>query len=295
MFKKNTIPSSYDLVRGERTTVALKHCYGKTMVEMGIVDPDRFFQNASEEGNTYTGRGTVKILTVPGPGSERVVVRQYRRGGTIRKLIPDLYLGASRPFRELWLTDQALKRGIPTAEIVAACHKEVLWGLHRGLLVSKEIKNGRDFVTYLEGLGEPVSRERIKEKRNVIAAVGRLVRRMHDAGIFHGDLNLKNILVQVNDNGAVQAYLIDFDKSVIKKRLSERKRRQNLMRLNRSVEKFKHKGVCITRTDALRFLKAYYQKESSAPFEDIFRQLNSQYGRHKYLHRLGKKMLSLLA
>ena len=294
MFGKQAIPSRYDVVKGHKTTVALRECYGDAMVEMGITDPDTFFAKLPEDGEAYTGRGTVKIVNVPGPGGERVVVRQYRRGGPIQKYVSDIYLGSSRPFRELWLTDLAAERGIPTAEIVAACHTNVFLGLHRGHLVSKEIKGGKDLGTYLEDLDRPVMGRRVVEKRKVIYAVGDLVRKMHDAGIFHADLNLKNIIVQIGDAGDIRVYLIDFDKSAVRESLNDRKRRQNLMRLNRSAQKFKKNGVSITRTDAVRFLRAYYRQDSGA-FREVLDQLNKQYGRHIYLHDLGARLLSFLA
>jgi tRNA A-37 threonylcarbamoyl transferase component Bud32 len=201
-------------------------------------------------------------------------------------------VGTSRPFRELWLTDQALKKGIATAEIVAACHTEVFWWFHRGHLISKEITNGRDLMSYLKRLQGSLPAEKIAEKRNVIVAVAKAIRKMHDTGIFHADLNLKNIVIQIDEVAGIRSYLIDFDKSVMKQRLSERRRRQNLMRLNRSVEKAKRQGLPLTRTDSLRFIRAYYQEETGT-LGDIVRDLNKQYGRHIYLHRLGKKMLNL--
>lgn len=295
MFSRNHFPTPYDVIEQERTKIALNHHYGKTMIDLGIVYPDRLFDAASQADENYTGRGTIKILTIPGNGEERMVMRQYRRGGPVQKFIRDIYWGSSRPFRELWLTHQANEKGIPTAEIVAACHTKVFWGLHRGHLISREIKNGRDLNSYLESLQQPFTRDTIAEKRNVIAAVAKLIRKMHDAGIFHADLNLKNVVIQIDDKAKVRVFLIDFDKSVIKSHLSERKRRQNLMRLNRSVEKFKRQGLPVTRTDALRFLRAYYEGDGEAVLKGRLRDLNRQYIRHIYFHQLGAKMLGFLA
>ena len=293
MFGKQLIPAQYDVVKKNKTTIALKQTYSDAMVKMGITDPDTFFEKVSEEGGTYIGRGTVKIANLPGPDDERVVVRQYRRGGCLQKYVSDLYLGRSRPFRELWLTNQAAERGIPTVEIVAACHTKVWWGFHRGHLVSKEIKGGKDLGTYFTGLEQPLERAKVFEKRKVINLVGYLIRRMHDAGIFHADLNLKNIVVQPGNTGTLRVFLIDFDQSVIRESLSERKRRQNLMRLNRSAQKFKKSGISITRTDAVRFLRAYYRRDAGI-FREVLEDLNRQYSRHIYFHDLGARMVSFL-
>ncbi len=291
---RNPIPDSYGLLKQGRTTVVLSKHYLKRMIQLGIAHPDRLFDTAPLMGEDCRGRSAVKALTIPGHVDERIVIRQYRRGGPIQKFVSDLYWGKSRPLHELWLTWQARKRGVSTVEIVAACHTTVFWKLHRGHLVSKEIKNGKDFYSYLEHKGQTLSRAQVQEKRKVITSIAVMVRKMHDAGIFHADLNLKNIIVQPEESGPQRIYLIDFDKSTIQNRLSERKRRQNLMRLNRSAEKFKAQGLPLTRTDVLRFLHAYYHQDSHS-FKKTFRDLSRQYSRHIYLHRLGAKMLSLLA
>ncbi|MFH0814458.1 MAG: lipopolysaccharide kinase InaA family protein, partial [Pseudomonadota bacterium] len=114
---------------------------------------------------------------------------------------------------------------------------------------------------------------------------------MHEVGISHGDLHLKNILLQINDPQEINIYIIDFDKSSATSQLNENKRIQNLLRLNRSVEKYKKMGLPITRTDVLRFLLAYYQNPPN--FRTLIRELTQRYKRHMRYHRLGGKILKL--
>jgi hypothetical protein len=54
-----------------------------------------------------------------------------------------------------------------------------------------------------------------------------------------------------------QLFLIDFDRSFRKRALSVRERIKNLLRLNRSAEKWRNLGLPIHRTDRWRFLLAY--------------------------------------
>jgi len=79
-----------------------------------------------------------------------------------------------------------------------------------------------------------------------------LLQRFHQLGFFHGDLQLKNILIAED-----QVFVIDFDRSYRKSILSTRERMKNLLRLNRSVEKWRRFGLPITRTDRRRFFLAY--------------------------------------
>ncbi|MBN2466720.1 MAG: phosphotransferase [Deltaproteobacteria bacterium] len=292
MISKKLIPPSYGWVTEGKTTVVFKNSYRNMLIQMGITDPKHFFSWSPEMIDSYRGRGTVITIPLPGEGTGRLVIRKYRRGGKMQKVTADLYWGRSRPLRELEIASQALQKGVPTAEIIAACHHRV-WGMfHRGHLVSLEIPRGQDIVSYARDLQRPLTRDRIREKREVISIVGHLIRTMHDAGIVHADLNLKNIILQNNAPDPPQGYIIDFDKSRIKPSATNRERIGNLMRLNRSVEKFRKEGVPITRTDALRFLLAYYRHPPN--FRSVIQKLNRRYQRHMRYRRLGKKILDAL-
>ena len=63
-------------------------------------------------------------------------------------------------------------------------------------------------------------------------AIGASIRRFHDFGVIHADLNARNILV----GESKQIYLIDFDRARIRKSES-RAYSANLRRLHRSLQK----------------------------------------------------------
>jgi tRNA A-37 threonylcarbamoyl transferase component Bud32 len=109
-----------------------------------------------------------------------------------------------------------------------------------------------DLIQYFQEIGAHLSRENLSLKRKTIRSVGLLIRQFHQAGFFHGDLQLKNILVAGD-----QLLLIDFDRSYRKTTLSVQERMKNLLRFNRSVEKWKRLGLQITRTDRWRLFLAY--------------------------------------
>jgi hypothetical protein len=119
-------------------------------------------------------------------------------------------------------------------------------------LLSLEIPNALDFVSYFQKVGSNPSHDQLIVKRKILRSAGHLLRQFHHAGFFHGDLQLKNILVAGN-----QPLLIDFDRSYRRPVLSVRERMKNLLRLNRSAEKWKRQGVPITRADRWRFFLAY--------------------------------------
>jgi predicted Ser/Thr protein kinase len=73
--------------------------------------------------------------------------------------------------------------------------------------------------------------------RVALQAVAESVRAMHREGVYHGDLNLKNILLRL-ENGAVAGYIIDFDKAkLFLGQLPPGLVKKNLDRLLRSARK----------------------------------------------------------
>lgn len=157
----------------------------------------------------------------------------------------------------MMMTEEIRRRGIPTVEVMAAlCHRG--WGpVYRGELITREITGARDLVSFLLDLGNSRSEKTIALGRETAREAGRTVRLMHDRGVCHGDLNLKNLLVQVTGQGAPRVYIIDFDRSRIRGSLTTAERVRNLLRLNRSAEKWKAQGIHITYGNRARFFQAY--------------------------------------
>jgi len=65
---------------------------------------------------------------------------------------------------------------------------------------------------------------------------GRCIRRFHEIGLVHPDLNARNILVSQPGNEETSVYLIDFDRAFLRMQAT-RMFRSNLLRLRRSLLK----------------------------------------------------------
>jgi 3-deoxy-D-manno-octulosonic acid kinase len=63
--------------------------------------------------------------------------------------------------------------------------------------------------------------------------MGKEIAKMHNAGVYHHDLNIQNILKDEQD----QIWLIDFDKCFSTKQLTQAQCQMNIARLHRSIEK----------------------------------------------------------
>lgn len=159
--------------------------------------------------------GLLRCETERGP----VLIRQYLRGGFIRHFLRDRYLLVNRPRRELDVHRHAYEAGVPVPLPVGAVwERRGIW--YRGAFATLEIE-ARDLLAVLES-----------ESANTGAALeacGAAIRAMHDAGIVHGDLQVKNLLAE---NG--QAWVVDFDKARRMRRVGQAEAMANLERLRRS-------------------------------------------------------------
>ena len=158
---------------------------------------------------TLQGRGDVYSVPAPAPGpdaSPRWVVRHYYRGGLLARHLRDRYLavGDPRPVLEARAATEARKRGIPTPSVVAGA---VYQGgmFYRADLVTEEIPHAADLAHVL------FADDALVDPETALTAAGALVRRLEVAGVFHPDLNAKNILLQPLEGGA-RAHLVDLDR-----------------------------------------------------------------------------------
>ena len=150
------------------------------------------------------------------------LIRPCLRGGLVRHFVKDSYLLRNRPLRELHLHEQLFEKGLSVPEPLGASWQRR--GLcFRGALATKEV-DAADLLAYLVDPPEQVG--------PALRRCGKLIRRMHDLGVFHADLQVRNILV-----GKDKEYLIDFDNARLVRRLSTLQRARNLLRLRRSFEK----------------------------------------------------------
>jgi 3-deoxy-D-manno-octulosonic acid kinase len=152
------------------------------------------------------------------------VLRHYRRGGLVAKISRDAYLwrgdSETRSFAEWYLTYHLHRAGLPVPAPIAA--RFVRRGFtYRADLITQRIEDSQPLAARLLEGPLPFTQW---------IAVGRTLRRFHDAGVHHPDLNAHNILLTPN-----QVYLIDFDRGELRKRGWWAD--TNLVRLYRSLEK----------------------------------------------------------
>jgi hypothetical protein len=250
MYTHIPIPSSFSLIKKGKASILIKEEYKDLLLRQGIEDFEIFLKRNRQSSNYLKGRALHP--SIPIRDGERMVFRQYFHGGLFRNFTRNLYLFGSRSFQELALTEEIRSCGISTIQPIAAIQRFIFRPLYQASLLSLEIPHSKDLIQYFQEIGSHPFHENLILKRKTIRSAGLLLRKFHQSGFFHGDLQLKNILVAGD-----QLFVIDFDRSYRKKNLSISERMKNLFRLNRSVEKWRRLGLPITRTDRWRFFLAY--------------------------------------
>lgn len=152
------------------------------------------------------GRGGVTVVRAAG---HDVVVRRYHRGGLPAWVLRDTYFGRSpRPFRELCVTEELRRRGAPVIEVYGASVHWLLPACYKGALATRYMEQARTLWEWLRDA------DGVAVRAAAFAAVGRAIRRLHDAGGRHPDLNLNNILIGAVADGLVPVVrFIDFDRA----------------------------------------------------------------------------------
>lgn len=189
--------------------------------DWGLFDRDRWRARGALSARPG-GRGSIHFID---DGARHWALRRYLRGGLAASFARDRYFYTgeerTRPFREFRLLERLQALGLPAPAPVAA-------GFRRG---------GCTYVAELiterlpgtESVAELLRTGRMDDAR--WQTVGCCLRRFHDAGVQHADLNAHNILL---DSGG-SVWLVDFDRGRLRAPGAWRER--TLGRLARSLEK----------------------------------------------------------
>jgi len=195
------------------------------------------------------GRGASFRVEGSDPQQPASYLRQYRRGGLFGAVLFDRYLWLgewrTRAFRELTLLAEMETLGLPAARGVAARYQRS--GLiYRAQLLTVAIEGARPLSNIWPELDPAAWQD-----------IGATVRRFHEAGIRHADLNAHNILI--GEDGEV--HLIDFDRGA--RVAPGRWRARNLARLARSLAKLS--GPTVESVQWRALLKGYARPLAAPP------------------------------
>jgi len=199
---------------------------------------------------TAEGRGTTVFVQLA--GGRDYVLRHYRRGGLVARLIEDHYfwtgLSQTRAWREWYLLAELWKKNLPVPQPVAA--RVIRHGLfYRADILMRKIPQTQ---TLADVLMNAAMDARLWKK------LGQTLRVFHEQGVFHADLNARNILLDKQET----FHLIDFDRGYLRK-ADKTWQQATLSRLKRSLDKFSERakkdktGFYFSEADWQTLLQAY--------------------------------------
>jgi hypothetical protein len=148
----------------------------------------------------------------------------------------------------------ALDRGIPTISPLAVAEQETQVGSGESILITQSLEDCIPLHFFLAAVLPTYPEPRAARLRQYLATeLGKLVARIHEAGILHHDLHAANLLVRVDADDRVQLFVIDLLAVKIGAPLDWNASQENLVTMN-----------CwftfrVNRADRLRFWKAYFQ------------------------------------
>ncbi len=217
-------PPGFSVIREPYIYALVDENWVPYLRERGLLDPSDLFEGLLSP--TFKGRGELLLVD-----EEVLVIKRNRHGGILGFLLGDLFLDGSRVHRELLLLWRLKKAEVPTLVPVASIGKKVglFW---KQFLITQYLHGADDMLSFLQATTDA------KRRLTVLKRAGEVVSKMHDLGVYHGDLQLKNLLVR-----GEEVFVIDLDKSKQRIPLPMSMRFKNLLRLMRSVEKAEAKGL----------------------------------------------------
>ena len=142
------------------------------------------------------GRGRIYIL------QPDLVVRNLSHGGMFARITGQRFLSPARSIRELEISAFLRSKGVNTPEILAIriIHKGIF---HTISVISKLVPESVDLLTYLR------EHHADSDTLPIFEQTGDLIRRIHESGVYHADLHIKNILLDEH----LIPWILDLDKA----------------------------------------------------------------------------------
>lgn len=214
-----------------------------------------------------------------------LVVRRYAHGGLCGRVAGTLFLSARRMLDEFRLSIYARTCGVPTCRPVALRIERVFGPLITGHYVTDSIPDASNILDFLAAAPN-AQNLKAEQRRRLAASIASTIASMHDAGILHADLNLKNLLVR-DAFDEPEVFVIDFDKAKLIGSPTLRQRMANMVRLDRSVTKWAASRRLVGTMDRLRVLRSYLGRYPQ--WTSRWRQIGRKYASRHLLHYFSRQ------
>lgn len=212
---------------GDGARVLVAEELAPRLTELGLDRPWELLEGSS--GPAAPGRGPHTVVQVS--GGPDLLLKRCLRGGIARHLNRGRYFAIGRFRRELDVGLNAAREGLPVAETLVVVLRAARPGWH-AWAAARLIQGASDLTRLLPS----ISRE--EEREALLARAAQAIRRLHDAGLEHRDLNLGNMVARRGEGEGWRVWIVDLDR-VRRHRegLSLARRRGAVERIERSWRK----------------------------------------------------------
>lgn len=267
------LPIGYAEVRSPAACWIARH---ECAEEIQRGDADRLLLGRAERRRgAGGGRGELLRMRL---GSVEAVGKRAQHGGLVGPLIRGLYPGTRRIREQLVAADRLDRAGVTTPPVLAVGWRRVLGPLHAHAIITGAVREAQNLYEVARA-NAPWRRRRIALEKSAD-----LIRKMHDIGFLHADLNVTNILFGRGADGD-RVQIVDLDGGAFHDRIGFRGRFRNLARLLRSYEKWIAGRFRLSVREELIFLRRYCRNDRILlkRFQRALQRHRSRLG----LHRVG--------
>ncbi|MGQ0551645.1 MAG: lipopolysaccharide kinase InaA family protein [Planctomycetota bacterium] len=225
------LQKSYRLHQSGGTAFVVKLNWESAFNIPAILDGLALSQWGTERKHRLRGRGPIHVLATP---KGEIVAKRLERGGVVGSLLRGWYFDWRRPLREAELSEQLLGLGCPTPKVLAVRITRAAGCLHALEIATARVSGGQDPVESVHSGIDP---------GKIAAQIGKLLRKAHDVGLCHRDLQVSNFLFVDGEDVPQSALILDLDRCRRDIRgVNRQKRLADLTRLGRSLAKVLRMG-----------------------------------------------------
>jgi len=175
------------------------------------------------EESSLRGRSMIRII------KPDLVVRPLMHGGFFRHITGKNFISPARTLREIEISTFLISRGVRSPEILGSRILEK--GFFCNIdVITRLVPDSTDLLAYLEA-------DRY-DCGQVLMEAGKIIKTLHDLGVYHSDLHIKNLLL----DSSRSIWVLDLDKAYRFSILPDFFKRLNVKRFVRSLEKWNAQG-----------------------------------------------------